>query len=89
MACGLSVISTTGGALPEVVGDAGILVPPRDANAIANAIKGLLLDPEYRNKLGAAERLHMENHFSWKKAAMATISAYRKVMVQGGNRANH
>ncbi len=34
MACGVPVISTTGGALPEVVGDAGILVPPADREAL-------------------------------------------------------
>ena len=40
MACGVPVISTTGGALPEVVGDAGILVPPGDAAALREAIVG-------------------------------------------------
>ena len=45
MACGVAVVSTNGGALPEVVGDDGILVPVRNAQAIADAIKDLLDNP--------------------------------------------
>ena len=45
MACGVPVISTTGGALPEVVGDAGLLVPPADPAALAAAIRRLLDHP--------------------------------------------
>jgi glycosyltransferase involved in cell wall biosynthesis len=82
MACGVPVISTTGGALPEVVGDAGILVPPGDAAAIAAAIKDLLLNPDLRAKLGCAGRCRMEKHFSWKEAAVATVNVYRNVMAQ-------
>ena len=52
MACAVPVISTTGGALPEVVGDAGILVPPADHEALAAAITGLLDDPERATALG-------------------------------------
>src|SRR4030042_5568574 len=44
MACGTPVIATTGGALPEVVGDAGMLVPPANADALAAAIRHLLND---------------------------------------------
>lgn len=54
MACGVPVISTLGGALPEVVGDAGILVPPADAAALRDAIVALLNDPERRMRLGEA-----------------------------------
>jgi len=38
MACGVPVVSTTGGALPEVVGNAGIVVPPADSDALAKAM---------------------------------------------------
>ena len=53
MACGVPVISTTGGALPEVVGDAGILVPPAIAEALAAAITALA-DPDLAARLGEA-----------------------------------
>ena len=45
MACAVPVISTTGGALPEVVGDAGLLVPPADPAALAAAIRRFLDHP--------------------------------------------
>ena len=46
MACGVPVISTTGGALPEVVGDAGRLVPPADSESLRRAILELLDHPD-------------------------------------------
>ena len=45
MACGVPVISTSGGALPEVVGDAGMIVPPGDKEALEKAICYLLDHP--------------------------------------------
>ena len=48
MACGVPVVSTDGGALPEVVGDAGLIVPTKDAEALAAAIGMLLRDPQQR-----------------------------------------
>jgi len=54
MACGVPVISTMGGALPEVVGDAGILVPTADSKALEHAIVSLLDDPARRCQLGMA-----------------------------------
>lgn len=52
MACGKPVVSTTGGALSEVVGDAGILVPPKDVRELGNAIRHLLLNPSLQNEKG-------------------------------------
>ena len=49
---GVPVISTTGGALPEVVGEAGVLVPPADPPALAAAIRHLLDHPHYGRELG-------------------------------------
>jgi glycosyltransferase involved in cell wall biosynthesis len=54
MACGVPVISTTGGALPEVVGDAGILVPPKDHMALARAIVDMLDHPDQANGTGSS-----------------------------------
>jgi len=53
MACAVPVISTDGGALPEVVGDAGLIVPVKDAAALAAAISALLRDPVQQRELGA------------------------------------
>ena len=56
MACAVPVVSTRGGALPEVVGDAGVLVPPKDVDALTAAIAGLLDDEERRRELGRKGR---------------------------------
>lgn len=80
MACGVPVIATTGGALPEVVGDAGILVPPRDTPALAAAIENLLDDPAKAAALGQRGYQRVQAHFTWQRAAEKTLAAYREVI---------
>jgi len=80
MACGVPVISTTGGALPEVVGDAGVLVPPADAGALAKAIGELLDNPERARQLGQAGLKRVRASFTWKKAAEKTVEVYREAI---------
>jgi len=80
MACGVPVISTTGGALPELVGDACILVPPADHLLLAEAIKDLLDNPELADKFGRAGYKRVQDNFTWKRAAEKTVEAYREVI---------
>jgi len=80
MACGIPVISTTGGALPEVVGNAGILVPPADKEALEKAILYLLDDPERCRKLGEAGLKRVRNAFTWPHAAQKTVDIYRETI---------
>jgi len=80
MACGVPVISTTGGALPEVVGDAGILVPPADSNALARALFSVLDHPEYAQTLSEAGYRRVQNHLTWRAAAKNTVATYNKIM---------
>ena len=80
MACGLPVISTTGGALPEVVGDAGILVPPADPQALTNAITALFDTPDRVEKMGRAGYKRVHKLFTWKRAAEMTVEAYRETI---------
>ncbi|MBW1608574.1 MAG: glycosyltransferase family 4 protein [Deltaproteobacteria bacterium] len=80
MACGLPVVSTTGGALPEVVGDAGVLVPPANSRELVNAITQLLENPEQAEKMGRAGFNRVHHRFSWKKAAEMTAAAYRETI---------
>ena len=80
MACGVPVISTTGGALPEVVGNAGILVPPADHMALADAMRGVLNDPKRAAELGMAGYQRVQAQFTWSKAAEKTVDAYREVI---------
>ena len=80
MACGVPVISTTAGALPEVVGDAGVLVPPGDSSALAAAIMDLLDHPEKAQALGQAGYDRVHQHFTWRNAAEKSVSVYRETI---------
>jgi glycosyltransferase involved in cell wall biosynthesis len=84
MACKTPVVSTTGGALPEVVGDAGVLVPPGDAKAMEHAIVSLLDDPERRLRLGEDGYKRVHEHFTWKRAAERMVAVYREAMNANG-----
>jgi glycosyltransferase involved in cell wall biosynthesis len=77
MSCGTPVVSTTAGALPEVVGDAGILVPPKDTRAIVQAVRTLLDDKNKRRQLGARGRERVLKLFNWDNTAKQTAEYYR------------
>jgi glycosyltransferase involved in cell wall biosynthesis len=76
MTVGLPVIASNRGALPEVVGDGGILVDPEDVPAIADAIERVLSDDTLRRSLAAKGAARAEN-FSWDASADALYEAYR------------
>ena len=80
MACGLPLVAARGGALPEVVGDAGVLVPPADEGALAKAIGQLLNDPERRARLGRAARERIVTKFRWEDAAERMVAVYREAL---------
>jgi len=82
MACELPVVATTAGALPEVVGHdgAGILVPPRDASTLAQAISRLLENPELRRQMGQAARQRVLSLFTWEKAARQMVEVYKETI---------
>jgi glycosyltransferase involved in cell wall biosynthesis len=80
MACGTALISTDGGALPEVVGDAAIQVPIRDSKAIAEVLDTLLASPAWRDELAAAGRARIEELFCWKRAAQQMTNYYWQVI---------
>jgi glycosyltransferase involved in cell wall biosynthesis len=78
MACGLPVIATACGALPEVVGssgEAGLLVPFGDVDALADAIESLACDPERARQMGRAARRRIERSFRWEEAGLRTAEA--------------
>ena len=75
MACGIPVVCSNGGSLPEVAGDAAILVPPDDTSAYSQAILALRDNPEERKQRIAAGLINA-SRFSWQKTAHATIACY-------------
>ncbi len=70
MACGVPVVTTRVGGIPEVVTEGtGILAPPRDAHSLAEAMESLLVDNVLREKTGAMAREWIVNSFSWDNIA--------------------
>jgi glycosyltransferase involved in cell wall biosynthesis len=80
MACGVPLVATTGGALPEVVGPDGrnaLLVPPGDPGALAVAIGRVLDDPARSERLALAGRAHVLDRYTWAETARQTVEQYR------------
>ena len=79
MACGVPLVTTTGGALPEVVGPSGesaMTVPPADPGALAQQIVEVLNDDDMRAKLGERGRRRVLDRFTWRKTAEGTAEHY-------------
>ena len=85
MACGAAVISSDGGALPEIVGEAGVMVPAGDVAALESAIAALLADPARREALGQAARRHIEESFCWASVARQMTGYYEQILGAHGN----
>ena len=79
MACGCPVITSNTSSLPEVVGEAGVLVDPLDASAMSGAMERVLTDQVLAQQLRNAgvERAKL---FNWDRTARETIALYRKVV---------
>jgi glycosyltransferase involved in cell wall biosynthesis len=81
MACGAPVVCSDVSSLPEVVGDAALLVPPLEVRAWAEALRRLLGDADLRADL-RARGLARAREFSWARAARATVEVYQQVMAR-------
>jgi glycosyltransferase involved in cell wall biosynthesis len=82
MACGVPLVATTAGAFPEVIDDGvtGLLVPPGDATALADAIARLMSDAALRRRMGEAGRARIEDHFTWRQTALKTAALYEEIV---------
>lgn len=85
MAAGLPVIVAANGALPELIGhgEAGLTVPPDDANALAAALTTLLADPARAQTLAAAGRRRARTEFGIERQVAALTALYRECLGQG------
>ena len=79
MACGTPVLAARAGAIPEVIGDAGILVDPDDEAEMAAGIARLIDDTVLASRLREAGRRRTEN-YTWDRTAMQTMDAYRRLI---------
>jgi glycosyltransferase involved in cell wall biosynthesis len=84
MACGRPVVATRAGGIPEVVvdGETGLLVPPRDHEAMAAAIVTLLNDAGLRERMGHAGRGRARRRFSAERMVHETLRVYKRVALQ-------
>jgi glycosyltransferase involved in cell wall biosynthesis len=81
-ACGIPVVATNVGGLPEVVDDGvtGIIVAPQNAEEIAIALEKLILSKELRQNMGKKGREKVENLYNWHNNVQQMINLYRKVL---------
>ncbi|HEY7495263.1 MAG TPA: glycosyltransferase family 4 protein, partial [Candidatus Tectomicrobia bacterium] len=79
MALRKPVVATRAGGIPEAVQDGitGLLVPPRDPEALAEAVLHLLRHPEQGRALGEAGRKRVEQHFTAERMAAQTLHVYQ------------
>jgi glycosyltransferase involved in cell wall biosynthesis len=85
MSCGVPLVATTGGALPEVVGadgDTALLVAPGDTDALTARLATALDDPELRARIGAAGRQRVIDRWTWRHTAVGTVEQYRALLAE-------
>jgi glycosyltransferase involved in cell wall biosynthesis len=83
MSCGVPLVATTGGALPEVTGTDGdtcFQVPPGDSAALASKIAAALDDPAARARIGDAGRQRVIQRWSWRHTAESTVEHYQALL---------
>ena len=76
MACGVGVVGSASGEIPWVIGDAGVLFPEGDVEALAQVLQGLIGDAERRTELGAQGRARVLGQFTQAHVAEATARVY-------------
>ena len=81
LSCGVPLVATDGGSLPEVVGDAGIVVPHSNPPALARAIDGLLRNEDRRANMSVKARQHILDKFKWERCAREVVQLYRQTIV--------
>lgn len=82
MACGAPVVASDGGALPEVVGEAGLVVPAGNAPALAGAMARVLDDPALARRLGDSGSERARQQFDWHRHAETAVKLYRRALAK-------
>jgi glycosyltransferase involved in cell wall biosynthesis len=83
MSCGTPAVVTSASSGPEEVGDAGLIVPPCDPEALALGIRRLLDDDRMRTELGRRGRQRAVRHFSYRRMAELTVGSYERFLESG------
>jgi glycosyltransferase involved in cell wall biosynthesis len=88
MASGVPVIGSTCGAIPEVIGDAGLVFPEGDADSLASCLRRALGDKQLREHFKHTARQRVEQNYSWEKVAEQTYQLYSAVVRKDSSRSN-
>ena len=82
MACGLPVVATEVGGIPEVVkdGENGILIDKKDVKSIVHSLEKLIENKSMCKKMGEHGRITIEEKFSWNNSAKKLIEIYNKII---------
>lgn len=78
MACGIPVVTTNVSSMPEITGDAGVLVDPYDVDSMADAIRRVVVDREIHAEL-ECKGLERARMFSWERTAKETVAVYERI----------
>jgi glycosyltransferase involved in cell wall biosynthesis len=79
MACGVPVVGSSSGEIPNVIGDAGLVFPEGDADALRRALQRLHDDADLRASLGTRGRERVLQHYTQARIARATVDVYRRL----------
>jgi glycosyltransferase involved in cell wall biosynthesis len=79
MACGVPVVTSNTSSLPEVVGNAGIMVDPHDINSLSEAMANVLKDKELRHRM-SRDGLKRSKMFTWEKTVSEVLKIYNEVL---------
>jgi glycosyltransferase involved in cell wall biosynthesis len=82
MASGTPLVASRTGALPEVVGDAAVLVEPGDVEQLAATLRRLHDSPEERDRVGSAGHARVQERFTWSAVARATVRHYEDAIAR-------
>ncbi len=82
MACSVPVVGSDSGAIPEVIGEAGLIFPDGDASALADCLQRLIDSPDLRAELTRRGTVRVQAHFTQESIAQRTLEFYRQVLSQ-------
>jgi glycosyltransferase involved in cell wall biosynthesis len=80
MACGVPVIGSSSGAIPDVIGDAGLVVPEGDVSALAASLRQLMHTPDLRRDLAERGRQRILARYTQAQVAAQTVAVYREIL---------
>jgi glycosyltransferase involved in cell wall biosynthesis len=83
LACGVPVIGSDSGAIPDVVGDAGLIVGENDVDALTNALQSLMGEPDKRRSLSTAGRARALARYTHSQVAIRTAQIYTELALAG------